>query len=58
VQRMRSSFDVAPPYFVYAGLVFMQLNREYLKTFGNYWENADKHLLYSHFFEFMERDGP
>ncbi|MEE8435254.1 MAG: hypothetical protein V3S64_10750, partial [bacterium] len=23
---------------------------EYLKTFGNYWENANKHLLYRQFF--------
>lgn len=54
--RMRSQFDTLPRYFVFAGLVFMELNREYLKSFGNYWENADKHLLYAHFFSFMESE--
>ena len=56
-ERMRSKFDTFPRYFIYAGLVFMELDREYLKTFGNYWENADKHLLYKHFFQFLESDG-
>lgn len=53
-ERMRSKFDTFPRYLVHAGLVFMELDREYLKTFGNYWENADKHLLYAHFFKFLE----
>jgi PDZ domain len=57
-ERMREQFDSRPPYFIYAGLVFMALNREYLDTFGNFWENADKHLLYEHFFAFMESDKP
>ncbi len=56
--RMRSEFDKPAPYLVYAGLVFMELNREYLGTFGNYWETADKHLLYQHFYAFMESDQP
>jgi S1-C subfamily serine protease len=54
--RMRARFDAPAPYFVYAGLVFMELNREYLRTFGNYWENADKHLLYKHFYAFLEEN--
>ena len=49
-ERMRSQFDTSPSYVVYAGLVFMKLDQEYLKTFGNYWEHADKHLLYRQFF--------
>jgi S1-C subfamily serine protease len=56
--RMRNQFDERAPYFIYAGLVFMALDREYLQTFGNYWENADKHLLYEHFYAFMESDEP
>ena len=56
--RMRSHFDTFPNYVIYAGLVFMELDRDYLKTFGNYWENADKHLLYSLFFSSIESDRP
>jgi S1-C subfamily serine protease len=52
--RIRSRFDVAPSYLIYAGLVFMPLDQEYLNTFGNYWQNADKHLLYAHFFKPVE----
>lgn len=54
VERMRAQFDTNPRYFIYAGLVFMELNLEFLKTFGNYREKADKHLLYSHFYAFVE----
>ncbi|MCH7477094.1 MAG: transposase zinc-binding domain-containing protein [SAR324 cluster bacterium] len=52
--RLRSRFDQLPRYFVLAGLVFMELDQEYLKTFGNYWQNAKKQLLYSHFFAPLE----
>lgn len=52
--RIRSRFDVAPPYLIYAGLTFMPLDQEYLNTFGNYWQNADKHLLYAHFYKPVE----
>jgi S1-C subfamily serine protease len=55
-ERMRSQFDAPAPYFIHAGLVFMPLNHEYLKTFGNYWENADRHLLHEHFFAHLERE--
>jgi S1-C subfamily serine protease len=53
-ERMRSRFDQSPPYLVYAGLVFMDLDREFLQTFGNFWENAEKHLLHAQFFEHLE----
>jgi S1-C subfamily serine protease len=52
--RIRGEFDRAPSYFVYAGLVFMPLNQEYINTFGNYWQTADKHLLYALFFKSVE----
>lgn len=32
----------------------MPLDQEYLNTFGNYWQNADKQLLYAHFFKPVE----
>ena len=53
-KRLRSNFDVLPSYVIYAGMVFMKLDLEYLKTFGNYWRDADKSLLYSHFYDPVE----
>jgi S1-C subfamily serine protease len=52
--RIRSRFDVAPAYLIYAGFVFMPLDQEYLNTFGNYWQNADKALLYAQFYRPVE----
>ena len=57
-ERMRNRFNVMPDYVVYAGLVFIELDQEYLLTFGNFWENGDKSLLYAHFFRTIEQpDG-
>ena len=53
--RMRRRFDELPEYIIYAGLVFMKLDQEYLRTFGNYWVNANRPLLYSHFFKMAEQ---
>lgn len=52
--RLRFRFDTQPSFVVYAGMVFMKLDQEYLKTFGNYWRNASKFLLYNHFFKAAE----
>lgn len=54
IERVRSRFDVLPKYFIYAGLVFMELEQEYMNTFGNFWENANQTLLYAHFYEEIE----
>jgi hypothetical protein len=44
-------YDRLPRYFVYAGLVFVPLDREMLKTYGGQWpQNADRALLYEYFF--------
>jgi S1-C subfamily serine protease len=57
-ERMRNQFDVLPQYLVYAGIVFTKLDQEYLHTLGNYWETADKALLYAHFFSLEEGQQP
>ena len=49
-ERVRSRFDVLPNYIVYAGLVFVELDRAYLETFGNFWDRAPDELLYEQFF--------
>ncbi|MFI5042063.1 MAG: PDZ domain-containing protein, partial [Acidimicrobiales bacterium] len=51
VDRHSNLYDQAPRYFIYAGLVFVPLNVETLKTMGRDWlVNADKRLLYEHLF--------
>ncbi len=46
----RSQYDVTPSYFIFGGLVFQTLCRDYLATWDNWWEKAPKeflHLYYS-----------
>jgi S1-C subfamily serine protease len=46
-----NSYDRLPRYFVYAGLVFVPLDREMLKTYGAQWlQSADRTLLYEYLF--------
>jgi S1-C subfamily serine protease len=52
--RIRNRFNVSPSYLIYGGLVFMPLDQEYLNTFGNYWQSADKPLLYAQFYRPVE----
>jgi S1-C subfamily serine protease len=46
----RSLYDVDPVYFVYGGLVFQTLTRDFLATWDHWWDKAPKeflHLYYS-----------
>jgi hypothetical protein len=46
------SYDKAPPYVVYGGLVFLELSRTLLKTFGNDWAStAPQKLVYQDAFQ-------
>jgi S1-C subfamily serine protease len=54
-QRFANRYDHLPRYYVYAGLVFVPLDREVLKTFGHGWaRKAGKPLLHEFFFRFLE----
>jgi len=54
--RMRENiYDRLPRFYVYAGLVFTPLNREYLKTWGSNWgTRADKDLLFEAQYRLIE----
>ncbi|HEV8703303.1 MAG TPA: trypsin-like peptidase domain-containing protein [Candidatus Polarisedimenticolia bacterium] len=53
-----NSYDVLPRYYVYAGLVFVPLEKETLKTFGEKWyEQGDKLLLHAFFEQPIEEPG-
>lgn len=39
-------YDITPSYFVFGGLLFVPLTRDYLKTWGNnWWNNAPRNLV-------------
>jgi S1-C subfamily serine protease len=41
----RARYDLAPQYFLYGGLVFQQLTRDYLTTWDKWWNKAPKEFL-------------
>lgn len=45
----RSRYDRPPPYFVYAGLVFQTLTRDYLTTWDKWWNKAPKEFLHYYY---------
>jgi S1-C subfamily serine protease len=55
-ERSRNRYGVAPDYVVYAGLVFMRLEVELLKTLGRGWpQSADRDLVWHQLFREAER---
>jgi S1-C subfamily serine protease len=53
--RNRNRYGVAPDYVVYAGLVFMKLEVELLKTLGRGWpQSANRDLVWHQLFEEAE----
>jgi S1-C subfamily serine protease len=53
--RNRNQYGVAPRYVVYAGLVFMRLEVELLKTFGRGWpQTANRDLVWDQLFREAE----
>ena len=53
--RQRNHFGTQPKYYVYAGLVFMSLDREYLKTFGDDWAmTMPREMAYRFFYRESE----
>ena len=56
LENQRNRYGVAPRYVVYAGLVFMPLDTELLKTFGRGWpQSADRNLVWHHLFREAEQ---
>jgi S1-C subfamily serine protease len=42
----RNRYDVHPRYFVYGGLVFQPLSRDFLATWREWWKNAPSEMLH------------
>ncbi len=45
----RAQYDVQPTYFVYGGLVFQVLSRDFLGTWDKWWNKAPKEFLYYYY---------
>ncbi|MEZ4360760.1 MAG: serine protease [Kofleriaceae bacterium] len=45
----RSRYDRPTPYFVYGGLVFQSLTRDYLTTWDKWWNKAPKEFLHYYY---------
>ncbi|MCX5743578.1 MAG: serine protease [Proteobacteria bacterium] len=48
----RSRYDRPPQYFVYGGLVFQTLTRDYLTTWEKWWNKAPKEFLHYYYLGF------
>src|SRR5260370_29710429 len=56
LESRRNRYGVAPRYVVYAGLVFMPLDVEMLKTYGRGWpQSADRNLVWHLLFREAEQ---
>lgn len=45
----RAQYDVTPSYFIFGGLVFQTLCRDYLATWDTWWEKAPKEFLHTYY---------
>jgi S1-C subfamily serine protease len=45
----RSQYDVQPTYFIYGGLVFQPLTRDFLATWSKWWNKAPKEFLHHYY---------
>ena len=45
----RARYDLPPVYFVYGGLVFQTLTRDFLTTWDKWWNKAPKEFLYYYY---------
>ena len=45
----RSQYDRPPTYFIYGGLVFQVLTRDFLSTWEQWWDKAPKEFLYLYY---------
>ncbi len=48
-------FETLPKYYIFAGIVFQPLNREFLKCWDKWWYMADRRMLY--YFSYLDRDN-
>jgi sporulation protein YlmC with PRC-barrel domain len=47
-------FETLPRYYIFAGIIFQPLTREYMETWSDWYHNADLRMLY--YFMYAEKD--
>jgi S1-C subfamily serine protease len=45
-----NEYETLPRYYIYGGIIFQPLDREFLKSWDNFWYNADMNLLYDYYY--------
>jgi S1-C subfamily serine protease len=50
-----NEFETLPRYFIFGGIVFQPLNRDFLESWDKWWYKADRRMLYNFFY--IERDN-
>jgi S1-C subfamily serine protease len=53
-----NEYETRPEYFIFAGIVFQPLSREYMKTWNKWWVNASKRMRYYYFYHMTDRLFP
>lgn len=51
-------YETLPRYYIYGGIIFQPLNREYLKSWKEWWNNADFQMLYYFFYNSIDNLKP
>jgi S1-C subfamily serine protease len=42
-------YETRPEYYIFGGIIFQKLSREYLQTWKEWWYNADRRMLYYYY---------
>lgn len=43
-------FETRPEYYIFGGIIFQPLSKEYMKTWNKWWYNADQRMLYYYYY--------
>ena len=53
-----NDFDVLPRYYIFGGIVFQPLNKNYLKSWKKWWINGNLKMLYYYFYYIEDNPHP
>ncbi|MFC1669228.1 PDZ domain-containing protein [Spirochaetota bacterium] len=53
-----NEYEKLPKYYIFGGIVFQVLSREYLKTWNKWWYNAERRMLYYYFYSIIDSIHP
>jgi S1-C subfamily serine protease len=53
-----NEFETLPRYYIYGGIIFQVLSKEYLRTWDKWWYSADRRLLYYYQYHITDKIFP